>query len=307
MRRFKREKLPNEKTGLQCDPQFCATTSRHPMAAFRLTLLLAVLLVTGCDGAEPEPEAEPVSILSYNIWHDQADWHARLGMIVDSLREIRPDVICMQEVLQHAALPNQAYALADSLGYDAFFTSVDSIGSDRRFGNAILTRTAIEDTAWKALEPASDYRNVGYVRTTVGGRDLDVYCTHLHWVDSDSGATVRSTQIRDLVGFVDSTRTAPVALIGGDFNAEPGGAEFDPLLESFEDTYALVHGDHPRPTTLNPFIGHQERWIDYVFVERDAGVVVQDVRLILDRRADGALWASDHFGVLAKITFGPRR
>src|SRR5690554_6196506 len=105
------------------------------MAAFRLTLLFIVLFVAGCDGAdsELETEVETVSILSYNIWHDQADWPARLGMIIDTLRGVEPDVICLQEVMQHAALPNQAYELADSLGYDAFFTSVDSVGSDRRF------------------------------------------------------------------------------------------------------------------------------------------------------------------------------
>lgn len=275
------------------------------MAARRVFLLIAFLFASGCDNAEPVPEeeVEPVRILSYNIWHDASGWPERFRVIVDTLRTIQPDVICLQEVLQHETLPNQAHALADSLGYSSFFTSVDTVDRVRRYGNAILTRAAIQDSAWKALEPASDYRNVGYVRTSAGDREIDVFCTHLHHTEGDSGAAIRQTQIVDLVGFIDSTRTADAAVVAGDFNAEPGGDEFAPLTQSFDDAYVLAHGDGPRPTTLNPFIGHRERWIDYVFVEQDAGLNVLDVRRILTTREDDALWASDHFGVLAELSF----
>lgn len=76
-----------------------------------------------------------------------------MARILREVRALNPDVLCMQEVLQPATLPNQALALADSLGYQAHFVSVDPEGAPKRYGNAILTRRPVPARGGKSRDP----------------------------------------------------------------------------------------------------------------------------------------------------------
>src|SRR5689334_2368988 len=95
---------------------------RHALALMLPALLplrvRARALATAPDG--------DISVVTLNLWHDKADWPARQRIIVATLRALRPDVIVLQEVLQHATLPNQAMTLADALGYEYRFASLDA-------------------------------------------------------------------------------------------------------------------------------------------------------------------------------------
>lgn len=276
-----------------------------------LTFSICVLLLcSACETPERTAETEPdeISVLSYNIWHDQMHWPDRLDMMLAEIRDLDPDVICLQEVLQHENLPNQSTTIADSLGMQVHFTSVDEPDSERRYGNAILARSIVARDR-RALQPTDDYRNAGHARIAVGNRQIDVYCTHLHHTATPEGEQIRQTQIGDVLSFIDETASAPVVL-AGDFNAEPSYPEMRLLDERFIDTWTAVHGEQERPTTLNPHVGHRERWIDYVFVERDGTFRVEETRRVLDDSRADTLWASDHFGVLARIRIddqGPDR
>jgi len=52
-----------------------------------------------------------LTVVTFNLWHDQHDWPKRLNVIVAEMRRIRPDVLCLQEVLQNPTLRNQAETL----------------------------------------------------------------------------------------------------------------------------------------------------------------------------------------------------
>lgn len=86
--------------------------------------------------------ADTLIVVTLNLWHDSHDWPRRLAAILPELRRIRPDVLLLQEVLQHATLRNQAETLADNLGCHVQFASVDGPERPKRYGNAVLTRTA---------------------------------------------------------------------------------------------------------------------------------------------------------------------
>jgi endonuclease/exonuclease/phosphatase (EEP) superfamily protein YafD len=51
---------------------------------------------------------DTLTVVTLNLWHDQRDWPKRLSAILAEMRRIRPDVLCLQEVLQHPELRNQA-------------------------------------------------------------------------------------------------------------------------------------------------------------------------------------------------------
>jgi len=68
----------------------------------RLPLLLGVLAAV----ARPAAAQDTLTVVTLNLWHDQRDWPARLAWMSAELAALRPDVVLLQEVLQHEALPN---------------------------------------------------------------------------------------------------------------------------------------------------------------------------------------------------------
>ena len=260
-------------------------------------VLLLALLAAASVRAQP---ADTLVVVTLNIWHDQQDWPARQALILDTLRAERPDVLCLQEVLQKEGLPNQARTLAEALGYDYLFVSVDGPEAAKRYGNAILTPHPFEPSEVRKLEPLDDYRVAAHARVEVGGRGLDVYCTHLH--HTGEGGAIRATQLRDLLGFIDATKTAD-ALLAGDFNAAPDAPELGLLRPRFADAYAETHPEQVGVlvTTLNPALGHTPRRIDYLFYDRTSALRPLDTRILFAEPAADSTWASDHFGVIGRF------
>ncbi len=267
-----------------------------------MKFLLLLLGFTAVATVRAQP-ADTLTVVTLNLWHNQGDWPRRLAVILDTLRAERPDVICLQEVLQNDSLPNQAQSIGDSLGYRRSFASVDGPDAPKRYGNAILFRHPFSESDSRKLEPLDDYRVVAHARIEVGERPLDVYCTHLH--HTEEGGTIRATQLRDLLGFIGRTRKrrAPV-LLAGDFNAPPDAPELRLLDGTFADAYAATHPEPDSPvTTLNPALGHTPRRIDYLFYEPKSAIQPIDTRLLFTEPTAGSTWASDHFGVVGRFVW----
>ena len=192
---------------------------RFSTLPFRLLALPLAFALAGCvslptPDAREELAAPGITLVTLNLWHDEGDWPKRQRVIVRALRELRPDVVALQEVYQHDGLPNQARTLADALGYEYVFASVDPPDARKRFGNAILSRHPILDHGWKALAPLDDYRNIVHVRIAVDGRELNVYDTHLHW--TEEGGAIRARQVADVLGYVAATAGDAPSVLAGD-------------------------------------------------------------------------------------------
>lgn len=271
---------------------------------------LVVGLVVACgpvetDGPAPgQAELGTLDFLTYNLWHNQQDWPSRLELIVAGIRAADPDAICLQEVLQNEALPNQAATLASRLGYQVHFESWDTAGSPKRYGNAILTRMPMLDRDHRLLDPANDFRVILHARVAAAGDTLDLYCTHLHHTQSEQGAEMRRTQILDALDFIDETRGNGPAIFGGDFNASVGNPELAALRDRFIDAFGLLHGDTADSvTTLVTAKGHRAERIDHVFFRSgpDAEIVPRSAERILDEPSSAGVWPSDHFGILVRF------
>ena len=264
--------------------------------------LFVSLFALAAHPAAPDPAfADTLSVVTLNIWHDQRDWPKRLAVILAGLRERRPDLLCLQEVLQHENLRNQAETLADSLGYRMHFTSVDSAHHVKRYGNAILTPHPVLHTGGKNLEPANDYRTVAHLRIDFHGQAIDVYDTHLH--HTPEGGAIRAEQIGDLLAFVDSTRGEGPVVLAGDFNAGLDAPEMAPILREY---VSVLRALHPRATreesaTYGPVVGSEPRAIDHVFVARDGALRPVAGEVLFREAGPGGVWASDHFGVAARV------
>lgn len=250
----------------------------------------------------PPDQATTLDVVTLNLWHDKQDWLRRQDLIVAELRNRAPEVVLLQEVLQDAALPNQAQVLASRLGYEYRFFSADAPARARRYGNAILVRGAIEASGEVKLAPLDDFRTAGWVRTRVRGRSVNVYVTHLH--HRPEGGAIRAEQIAGLRALIADTAGDVPSLVGGDFNTRADTPELAALRDRFVDAYAQAHAgadaDTPVHTTLNPHLGHPFVRIDHVFVQRDA-FGVEDARIILDQPDATGTWPSDHYGVRVRL------
>ena len=256
--------------------------------------LAALPAVAGCAAMPAATAHRSLSLVTFNIWHNQGDWAARLPLIVQALRAQDADVIALEEVLQDPAvnLPNQAQTLAEALGYRWVFSSADAESQPRRYGNALLTRLPILATDWKKLDPLDDYRTALRLRVNLGGRPVDVVATHLAWQD-DAGP-VRARQIADLLNWLPDDG-APLVVMG-DFNATQEDSGLS-VLTGPDYFSALPRG--AAVTTLNPAKGHPNRVIDHIFA-RAVDFAPVSAR-VFATEASGGEYASDHFGVSARI------
>jgi endonuclease/exonuclease/phosphatase family metal-dependent hydrolase len=270
---------------------------------------IAWMTLPACRFASDTKFSEPateqttsLSVVSLNLWHDKQDWPKRQGIIVRELQALKPDAILLQEVLQDAALPNQAATLAERLGYHYRFFSVDPPQQVRRYGNAILTRVPPKHTQEFKLLPLDDYRNAGWVRIEVASHPLNLYVTHLHSVPA--GADIRLQQIRSLLEFIASTKGNAPSVLAGDFNTIADAQELQSLTASFTDAYAAAHPGQavnvPEHATLNTHLGHPPVRIDHVFFQQDA-FRVAEARIILNQPEADGTWPSDHYGMWTRL------
>lgn len=233
---------------------------------------------------------------------------------------LAPDLVLLQEVMEHGDGRNQAAWLADAFAgeWSVAYGGTGDVGVGR-FGNAILSRWPIDDA--DVLELPYEPRDEDVQRVVVHARTrgLDVFCTHLNW-RFDDGA-VRERQVVALAGYV-AARADPEAalppIIGGDFNADPDAEEIRYLcgLVSragqsvyFQDAWRVAGGAGPGWTwdNRNSFAAadrEPDRRIDYVFVgwrsQPKGPGRVESARVVCDRALTGT-FASDHFGLFVEV------
>ncbi|GAA0635150.1 endonuclease/exonuclease/phosphatase family protein [Brevundimonas lenta] len=263
----------------------------------RRTLLaaLAATPLAACATTATQDGKAPLRLVTFNIWHNQGNWAARLPLIVAELKAQDADVIALQEVLEDAAvgLPNQATTIAGALGgYEVYFVSTDPEDSGRRYGNAILSRLPVLAHDTRKLEPLNDFRTAIRARVAFQGREIDVVGTHLAWQPDQ--APVRAQQIADLLAWLPQDGTPLVVM--GDFNAVQEDAGLAVLTG---ERFFSVLPRGSAPTTLNPAKGHQPRVIDHIFAETAHFAPVHG--LVFGTETTGGEHPSDHFGVAGSI------
>jgi endonuclease/exonuclease/phosphatase family metal-dependent hydrolase len=272
-----------------------------------LKLIVAALALCALPQAARSAPMDTLTVVTLNVWHDQHDWPKRLQVILAEMRRIRPDILCLQEVLQNPDLRNQAETLSDSLGYHLQFASVDGPDRPKRYGNAVLTPHRILVSGERNLSPADDYRAVAHVRIDWRGHAVDAYSTHLH--HTPQGGAIRATQIQHLLAYVDSTRGEGPVVIGGDFNCERGSPEMKPMFATYDDAFHSVHPKAARTDaiTFNPRFGVDPGAIDHIFAGRTGAHPLKPVACDVIFRTVGpdSVWASDHYGVTAKLVAKP--
>ncbi|MGW1032293.1 endonuclease/exonuclease/phosphatase family protein [Streptomyces antibioticus] len=270
-------------------------------------------------------------VVTWNLWWRFGPWEARQKAILTVLRELRPDVVGLQEVWA-AGGENLAGWLADELGlYWAWAPSPAPERWRRRLpegeeggvdiGNAVLSRWPIsaQDTLLlPAPDDLADGRLALHARLAAPAYEVPFFTTHL--TSAPGASAVRQEQVTALARFVARHKhgTPFPAVVTGDFNAWPDSDEIrlfggykapsavpgQVLLDAWE--YADPGAPAATWSPENPYAARLLEppvRIDYIHVGPPGPVGEGHVRAV--RRAghgpvDG-IWPSDHAAVVADL------
>lgn len=269
-------------------------------------------------------------ILTWNLWWRFGPWEERRAAIAATLRELRPDVIGLQEVWTTEE-ENFAELLAKDLGMEYAFApaglpphwaghAAPGVG----VGNAVLSRHPVLESRVRAL-PAADGPTEGrvalYSLLDTPGARVPFFTTHLH--AAPAGSAVRCAQVAELARFVAEHRERGdfPPLVTGDFNSEAdsdelrlfAGLKTAPVVPgaAMLDLWRYARPGQPSATwsAANGYLAHPatiDCRIDYIHIGvpglADRGrFSVDSVRLAGDAAVEG-VWPSDHMAVLADLT-----
>jgi len=243
-----------------------------------------------------------LKILTLNTWQERGPWQSRWKMILEGVRQIKPDIIAFQELF------NDSWALQvrKAAGYTAMVFPEYHSGlvlysnlTVLRHGEGALTPSPLEDYGryflWAEFEAA--------------GEKLLFFNTHFSWKLEDGAS--RKRQAGELVKFIRDTAKETPAVLAGDLNAPPDSEEIQRLIRegNFTDVFQLLN-PHEKGFTWdnrNPYAAganHDlpDRRIDQILVRGQGKCLGQPYvcSLVFTEPQDG-VWASDHFGVLAEF------
>ena len=271
-------------------------------------------------------------VLTWNVWWRFGPWQERRKAILTVLRELRPDIVGLQEVWARDG-ENLAEWLAEELGLH--WTWAASPAPERwrerlgdpaaDIGNAVLSRwPVVAREAVRLPAPASldDGRLALYALVDAPGHRVPFFTAHL--TSATDASAVRREQVAVLAEFVASRRggTDFPPVVTGDFNAWPdsgeirllGGYRTAPavpgqvLLDAWE--YADPRAPSATRDTANPHVAAAfapSARIDYVHVGPPGPGGLG--RVVSVRRAGdgpvGGVWPSDHAAVLADLAAEP--
>jgi len=242
------------------------------------------------------PDGPVLRVLQLNTWNVEGPWVERLVEITAMIRHLRPDVLCLQEVVAGADGRSSAHIIAEqatgagphrwdvATAMTPYPEEVEGIPPGSTWGVAVLSRWPIDAVHALLLDDGyPSMWNVVHARTN----GLDVFSTHLTPARHDG--MWRERQVLQVDDFVRTHRdpNSPLPpILGGDFNAEPDAAEIRFLTGRqslpvgtdgerrstyFQDAWAVAGGSgagitwDPTNAFAAPLHLHPAR-IDYVFV-----------------------------------------
>lgn len=260
-------------------------------------------------------------IVTWNLWWRFGPWRDRQPLILDTLRDLDADVLCLQE-LWGTDEADQAAEIGEALGYHHFYEPVLPIDGVQ-WGMGILSKWPLMEKQAFVLPsiPSDDgSRDCKAMWARLDGPrgPVDVLNTHLSWRPEESA--IRQEQMSAIAQQIKETHTGGMPpLLCGDFNAIPTADEIRMMTGEapvpveglyFFDAWRASGQEGPgytwhRSNTLTHKALQPDRRLDYIFVGEPAGNGAGHVLRTeqVGTQPVGGLFASDHYGVMAELRY----
>jgi len=222
------------------------------------------------------------------------DRRVRPERIVQVLRELRPDIVALQEVVSWEGgrrEEDQARFVAEELGfYFAFGENQQHNGG--RYGNVVLTRFPIEHHRNYDISTARGRENRGCLRTDVRFADSTLHVFNVHF---GTRFFEQLKQARKLVdeGIVVNEELHGPRIVLGDFNEWLRGSVTPRLTEHLHKANVPHHLKKSRT-----FPGRFPIFrLDHIYFDRKLRL-----KRLARHRSQTALVASDHLPLVADLS-----
>jgi endonuclease/exonuclease/phosphatase family metal-dependent hydrolase len=258
---------------------------------------------------------DTLKIVTFNLYgRPETEWPTRLGMDLDALTTLKPDIIAFQEVVQTpgtGGIDNRARVIAESLfvrtgiGYELLFERTHTSWNVFDEGIAILTPHIIQENDFLDLPAGLFPRKVLQAQILTPSGIVNLFNTHLSFGNQEP---VRINQVKAIKGFIQDKSqqgNAVINLLCGDFNDIPNSPPILLLTETdsngvrYLDSWNEINPGDPGFTI--PSDAPDAR-IDYIFLKESERDSINDSYLILDEPNENNIFPSDHIGILSSFT-----
>ena len=265
-------------------------------------------------------------VLTLNLWGRSGAWDKRRSVLIDSLRELRPDLVAFQEPIKTDDY-DQVLDLLGS-GFHVVHHNAGLVGDGDHNGASIASRWPLGEVREVDLNVTPRTGDFPCTTLIAEVRAPDpvgplLFVNHLpsyqlgFEVERELQAVAAARFVEELVG-----RRRMHVVLAGDFDADPDAASvrfwcgrqsLGGMSVCYRDAWESTQPGDPGHTYTphNPLVATPDwpfRRIDYIFVRcADYGptLEVSSCARIFDEPIDG-VWASDHFGVVADLALPPR-
>ncbi len=253
-----------------------------------------------------------VRVLTLNLWNLNEPLEARSAALVSGIKQLKPDIVCFQEVSPHPRLGRvQSEIIAEQWGFAHHAYSFSGRWGKREEGLAILSRQPIIRSVRVVLPefPGDMPRQVFLSELNFESRRILVANTHLAFAvhmtrERSSQAAVVAAAIKN---YRDEFRT-PSVVICGDFNDAPDSPAIRTILESNPELFDAFASRHPKCrghtfSSQNRYVDpalEEDGRIDYIFAGGELRPSSCDI--VFDGQ-NGLEIVSDHFGLFCTLEF----
>lgn len=217
---------------------------------------------TGADTGEPP--AQTLRVMSFNIRHGA---ESSLEEVAAVIRAESPDIVTLQEVDKEARrsdLVFQSYRLGQLTGMASLFRNSLVFPEGGEYGLAILSRFPLPSSQKVNLTSGTEQRVLVIVDVQIDDDHLlPIAITHMGLTETE-----REQQATEIVAALDGR---PLAMLMGDFNAEPDAVAIETLTAAFTDAWAVsgVGDGFTFPA------GVPDRRIDYLMLDESWGAPLE--------------------------------
>lgn len=240
-------------------------------------------------------------IVTLNTWGKYGPFEDRWAFLLDELKAMQPDILCLQEVVE----PTIAEKIRNVV-------SLPYVCSSYEAGLAVLTRFGIASERVLKYEAASETeredRRVLLANLIIGAAKITVANTHLSWKPEDEPVRLKQTQ--ELNRMLEEFAMSP-GILAGDFNDLPAsraiqtieGAGYLNLSRRFNPENPMITWDNRNPFIQSHSVKFPDRQIDFLFINRKLldTVAVRRCELVFNRANSKGIFPSDHYGLLADL------
>ena len=235
-------------------------------------------------------------IVTWNVWFGELEREARQRALWAEIAALRPDLVCLQEVVPEHLLGPEIQAKREQ----GWWVSDDHILD---YDVAMLSRTPVKSSERVPL-PSAMGRELLVARLNTAP-PLTVATVHL-----ESTASMTELRVRQLAEIRRRLAEEEEVVLVGDMNFPAGERPEAALLAGFRDAWPLIHPEEPgftvdsRANEMRYLVKqeHTQARIDRVLVRGERWRIAGIERIGMSSLSgDPLTFVSDHFGLCVDL------